>query len=170
MRSGWTWTKLKGLSVRQRLERKFWAVMGDVPVPTDDVCWVWPKPPAKDGYGLVMVWQRNKPSVVVRVHRLAYELMVGVIPDGLLVLHSCDNPVCVNPTHLWVGTQTDNMQDMSDKGRAGARKRRKLTTEQAREVRLLSRGLSPELIARRFGVSRACIRHIVSGRCYAEVH
>jgi hypothetical protein len=90
-----------------RIER-FWAgkqVVKD--------CWVWQGMIDKHGYGSVTYQYRVK-----RVHRLAWELTHGPIPDGLSVLHTCDNRVCYNPDHLWLGTQKDNMRDMVAKGRA----------------------------------------------------
>jgi hypothetical protein len=66
-----------------------------------------------DGYGRVHI-PKGKP---VPAHRFSYELVNGPIPDGLRVLHHCDNPPCVNPVHLFVGTQADNGRDMVAKGR-----------------------------------------------------
>ena len=72
-------------------------------------------------------------------HRVAYEAFVGQIPDGAFVLHRCDNPLCVNPEHLWLGNNADNMRDMESKGRAKHPKgeyhgRAKLTEVQVREI------------------------------------
>ncbi len=102
-------------------------------------------------------------------HRLAYTLAYGPIPDGLFVCHTCDNTLCVNPAHLFVGDQFDNMQDASRKGRlSGPRRghrRRKLTDEQcdAIEARALAGEVQADL-AREYGVSRTLISLLVSGR------
>jgi hypothetical protein len=74
-------------------------------------CWIWQKALRK-GYGLT--WHKGKK---VYAHRLMYEFVRGPIPPGLCVCHSCDNPRCVNPDHLWVGTERDNLRDMASKGR-----------------------------------------------------
>ena len=70
------------------------------------------------GYGVIE-------SIIkkLRSNRVAYELCVGPIPAGLHVLHHCDNPLCINPTHLFTGTHQDNMRDMNEKGRAGWQRR-----------------------------------------------
>lgn len=77
-----------------------------------DACWLWLASKAPGGYGQVRI---NR--VLVRAHRVAYERAVGPVPDGLHVLHRCDNPPCCNPAHLFVGTRSDNMRDMVAKGR-----------------------------------------------------
>jgi hypothetical protein len=76
-------------------------------------CWIWGGVRGTNGYGTI-----KKKSKAIRAHRASYELFVGPIPDGMHVLHKCDNPLCVNPEHLFVGTHIDNMRDMEKKGRA----------------------------------------------------
>ena len=76
-------------------------------------CWEWQGSKGKDGYGKLMVKRKN-----LRSHRVSYELFVGAIPKVLCVCHSCDNPLCVKPEHLWCGSHQDNMKDMIQKGRA----------------------------------------------------
>lgn len=95
----------KRISVRSRLEvnRK---------VNSETGCWEWTKSRGKKGYG--QIWVVDK---FIRVPRAAYEEYIGPIPEGLKVLHHCDNPPCFNPEHLFVGTQSENILDSVAKGR-----------------------------------------------------
>ena len=86
------------------------------------------------GYGQLMVYSVSK--MPLRAHRVSWELFRGAIPDGLHVLHRCDNPACVNPEHLFLGTATDNMADKYRKGRQARGEgvaRPKLTEAKVRE-------------------------------------
>lgn len=83
----------------------------------EDDCWLWLAGTSAGGYGLFF----NKGRIMA--HRFSYQLHRGTIPQGLRVCHSCDNPPCVNPKHLWLGTPKDNTQDMMNKGRFVCRKR-----------------------------------------------
>jgi len=87
-----------------------------------ETCWNWLGSVNNSGYGFIR-WHGERYGV----HRLSYELFIGNIPDGLFALHKCDNRKCVNPDHLWLGTQSDNLKDMYNKGREG--NRYKWTTE-----------------------------------------
>jgi hypothetical protein len=118
------------------------------------------------------------------VHRLAYTLAKGIIPPGLLVLHSCDNPRCLNPDHLSIGTNQDNADDMVKKGRstrdrkrpgtgpAGARNpKAKLTpaiVKQIREDRRLT-GLSVYKIAAKYGIGKSQAYNIISNTHWKDI-
>lgn len=127
-------------------------------------CFEWQGKPDKDGYGTFSV--RKK---VYRAHRFAYFLFHGVDPGEQLVLHRCDNPRCVNPRHLLLGTQADNIRDMDAKGRGnrvrlrGAQSGRALLSEDdVMEIRRSDKSFAQ--LAREKGVSRGCIQHIKQGR------
>lgn len=116
------------------------------------------------GYGIAT----HKGSKV-RAHRLEWEREYGPIPEGLCVLHHCDNPPCINVKHLFLGTQRENIEDRDRKGR-GAKppSRAKLTLEQAREMRALyaSGGTTQQQLADAFGISRRSVRDVVVGKSY----
>jgi DNA-binding CsgD family transcriptional regulator len=117
----------------------------------DDECWPWLKAiRKKDGYGH---------SRWGRAHRVAYALEHGAAPADLLVLHRCDNRVCCNPAHLWLGTQAENMRDRDSKGRGVVPedgRPRLLTPEQHEEV--WSSSESSAALAARLGVGEETVR------------
>jgi hypothetical protein len=154
-------------------------------------CWLWIGS-KRGGYGRMYFQGRNH-----NTNRLAYEWFVAPIPEGLDVLHKCDNPSCVRPDHLFVGTHSDNMRDMGRKGRARLQQHpeqtpfgeqhwmhrhpeliprgeqngsAKLTADQVREIRVLySQGATKRYLARQFSVVPATIRFIVNGITWREV-
>lgn len=80
------------------------------------MCWIWIYHKDSKGYGCI--WWNFKKKLA---HRLSWELFKGPIPKGKFVCHQCDNPICVKPSHLWIGTAKDNAEDMVKKGRQGIR-------------------------------------------------
>ncbi|MGJ0510229.1 MAG: HNH endonuclease signature motif containing protein [Methylocystis sp.] len=83
-----------------------------------DGCWEWTAAKSVRGYGTFGL----RKGKMVPAHRMSWELTYGKIPDGLIVCHHCDNPECVRPDHLFLGTYSDNTQDMIRKGRGGIQK------------------------------------------------
>lgn len=120
-------------------------------------CWIWTRCKNKpNGYGVATV--RNK---CVRAHRLSWELHNGKIPAGRLVLHHCDTPLCVNPSHLFLGTVRDNIEDKIAKGR---QKRLKLSDRDVVKLREMFRsGVNRRFIARSFRVSLCSVYVVNSG-------
>lgn len=132
-----------------------------------DACWLWSGMIHKDGYGGISI---NRVSF--KAHRVSYELYKGAIPEGMLVCHSCDVRNCVNPKHLFLGSHTDNMRDMKEKGRANKDKRGggkpKLSHSLAIEIRgLFSAGVyNHRQLAERYNVGRAAIHNIILNKSW----
>ena len=100
----------KVIMLKLELEQRFWAKVE--PIPEGRGCWEWVGSFQRRGYGSFSVHGTIKPA-----HRASWEMHNGPIPHGLWVLHKCDNPSCVNPLHLFLGTHVDNMLDMVAKKR-----------------------------------------------------
>lgn len=114
------------------------------------------------GYGSICINYRT-----LSAHRLAWEIENGPIPNGLSVLHRCDNRACINPAHLFLGTQADNMRDMSEKGRSSRGEKNakaKLTEAQVRVIR--EDGRSHRAIAADYGVAKTTVGDIKRGRIW----
>lgn len=132
-------------------------------------CWIWTAAVDRKGYGKLGMRIDGKPRTV-QAHRVAYQMLVGPIPDGMVLCHRCDNPPCVNPTHLFVGTIADNMRDMARKGRF-SRSQAKLTPELVREIRsrYIPRRVSLTMLAAQYGVSFQLISLVVNRRIWQDV-
>lgn len=129
-----------------------------------ETCWIWKGSKNPTGYGAT-----NKGSIKISAHRFSYELFKGEIIDGLFVCHSCDNPSCVNPDHLWLGNNKDNMKDMHDKGRIFT----KLTAYQINKIRdawnnNYYHGLGSEL-CKKYGVTVGHLSNIVNRRIWKHI-
>lgn len=131
-------------------------------------CWLWVGAKSRDGYG--KFWNGHyrfgdfrRGPVTVLAHRWAYERFLGAIPEGNYVLHRCDVPSCVNPSHLFVGTQATNVADCARKGRRNQTRYQKLSAELHNEIRARYRrgGVSQAELGREFGVSQSSIGAIV---------
>jgi hypothetical protein len=134
-------------------------------------CWEWQGRLNQDGYGRPHVGGKQ-----IMAHRLSYETFVGKIPKGLLVLHKCDNPCCVNPNHLFIGTDMDNQKDMIKKGRKrwGEREPRALLTDDAvKFIRKHGKPKDPKYgwrpLGKRFGVSSETIRAAFHARQWKHI-
>lgn len=152
------------------VEERFWA---NVQKGGPGECWLWTGLLTDKGYGRVFSNGRY-----LGAHRFSYRLHEGPVPKGLFVCHRCDNPRCVNPDHLWLGTNADNMADMAEKGRANheprmlgeSHTRAKLTEKKVREIRRLRReGLTLEAIAKQYGVCFQTVSLVVNRKSWAHV-
>ena len=133
-------------------------------------CWVWIAFREKDGYGRFKFNGKNIPA-----HRFSWINTYGEIPKGFLVLHKCDNPPCVNPEHLFLGTQKDNIRDMLIKNRDNysfgeKHGLSKLKDKYIPEIRNLYKdGNTIKYIAGVYEVSLMAIHRIIKGRAWKHV-
>jgi len=152
-------------------ETRFWARVDKDSSPAG--CWLWTGGTASAGYGIIGINYKS-----IGVHRFSYALHNGPIPDGMFVCHHCDNPACVNPAHLFLGTPQDNMDDMASKGRAvhshaprlsgESHPNSKLTQAQVDEMRSLYATGEHSIagLATRYNVTRANVSFIVKWRTW----
>jgi hypothetical protein len=143
---------------------RFWtkAIIKDDPA----ACWEWQANKNHRGYGLFASWDENRKTHHVAAHRYAWELVNGPVKDGLFVLHRCDNRGCVRPSHLFLGTQQDNVDDMVAKGRGirGERHHKaKVSDAQAEAIRSL-RGIVPQsTVGKTYGLTQTAVSYIMRG-------
>lgn len=129
-----------------------------------DGCWLWTGHTDSGGYGMIKRFGKMK-----KAHRISYELHVGKIPKGLFVCHRCDNPPCVNPTHIFIGTARENFIDAIEKGRvhqkSGSSHWRYMLTPTIREkikTTYLQSNVSQTKLANTYGISQQLVSLIVN--------
>lgn len=131
-------------------------------------CWEWTGKVAPNGYGILNMGTRS-----LMAHRVSYELAVGSIPEGQMILHSCDNRRCVNPNHLRPGSHMDNMIDRQIRLRTPRGRKipqAKLNEDQVREIRKLCiNDVRYPVIARQFGVSTSTIQAVAAHKNWKHV-
>lgn len=148
---------------RGTLEERFWS---HVDKSNADGCWLWTAATHTYGYGRLFA-----NGVVTEAHRVSYELNVGPIPDGMHVCHRCDNPPCVRPEHLFLGTNTENRRDSVRKNRHAHGVKQggtKLTDEIACTIRkrFASGETNKSALAREYGVTSSCIHDVLTSKTW----
>lgn len=148
-------------------EKRFWS---KVDVSHDNKCWEWKAGLMGNGYGQFRPHRDDQQLNTRLAHKLSWIFSFGDIPKGLSVLHRCDNPKCVNPSHLFLGTQADNLKDMRDKERGAmgsCNGMSKLTEDQVRSIHKDGRRRSE--ISKEFGVSMSVISNIKNHRVWKHL-
>lgn len=140
-------------------------------VDTSGECWTWTGSRTISGYPMMTLYVNGKRTRPKLMTRYIYEILNGPIPDGLFIMHACDNPPCVRPDHLSAGTPKENSCDRILRGRHirdGRVPNAKLTLTQAEEIRARYRtgGIFQKDLARAYNVSPGIVQRIVSGNGY----
>jgi len=149
------------------LAERFWT---KVIVHGDDECWEWTACQNRGGYGRIGRGYTDEGTE--QAHRVSWLIHNGRIPDGMHVLHTCDNAECTNPRHLYLGGNIENGRDRADRGRAvvplGSRHpSSKLSADDVREIRRLHGSVSHKELARRYGVRYQSIQAIIKRKNWA---
>jgi hypothetical protein len=131
-------------------------------------CWVWMGGVNARGYG-----KASMDGKFIPAHRMSYILFFGEIPDGKLVCHACDNPPCVKPAHLWIGTTQENTKDMVKKRRHIFGEKSsvsKLSSQDVRDILALERlGINQAVIGEKFNISAGHVNNIVKKRVWKHI-
>ena len=145
------------------LAQRFWSKVDPAP---SECCWEWTACKSSDGYGSFKLNYQN-----LGAHRVAYTLAKGEIPEGLIVRHTCDNPVCCNPDHLILGTLAQNNADRQERNRQAKGKQNgksKLTEEQAMEI--YNSSLSHYELSKLYNISKRNVSSIKCKKIWKHIH
>lgn len=152
----------------ERQKDNFWVKVKRL---SEDECWEWTGGKLRFGYGRFRIGNSSH----IAAHRISWFLTNGKIPENMLVCHKCDNPGCVNPNHLFIGTQKDNMQDCAVKGRTYDRIGSKNSNAKLKESDIpiirerLNKGEAQASIAKRYKVGQMQISYIKNRINWAHV-
>lgn len=154
------------MSANDRVKRRKIALM-EIDIDKSGSCWEWTGRRNTSGYGLTAIRGGSELA-----HRAYWQLIVGEIPEGLYLLHSCDNKKCVNPAHLRIGTHAENMAEAKERNRMRPLRgdkngRAKISYEIADEIRKDS-GSSNVALGRRYGVSDVVISNVRMGKSWVR--
>lgn len=173
---------LESQGLNDSFQDRFWKKV--LIVPYDAGCWIWlgyGRIGDSDkfiGYGVIFTgtWKPDGTPLAIGAHRASWVLHYGPIPEGLYVMHKCDNPLCVRPDHLRLGTATENCQDKLRKGRANppAGERcamHKMTEPEVIEIRRLysAGGISLKNLGLRFGLGQTSVMAIVHRKTWKHI-
>jgi hypothetical protein len=142
------------------LSERFWQKVNKT-----ETCWLWTGAMLKTGYGSIRVNHKAE-----RAHRVAYELSVGPIQAGRILLHSCDNPLCVNPSHLRPGDKRENTNDAIARGQHATGERSARSKLSGNDVKIIkaaiAAGITGRSLAKTFSVDETTISHIKLGKSW----
>lgn len=170
--NGGTNTVYRGMDIPEKYKSRFWSLV----TKTKSGCWLWNGSLNHNGYGTFSIVGKT-----VRAHRVSMVLSGSEIPDGMCVCHHCDVRNCVNPSHLFLGSQKDNARDAIEKGRHPLENllihsvgedhwSSKLTAEKVLEMRSLhSKGFGFNSLGKKFGVSKFAAKKAVLKRTWAHI-
>ena len=125
-------------------------------------CWLWTYHTNSKGYGVVKVNKKD-----CKAHRISFQEFVGDIPDGAIVMHTCDNPSCVNPRHLRIGTYSDNTRDMYLKNRFPLQK---INAEVANKIYEDCKLMKQKDVAEKYGVGFRTVSAIATGKTWSYIN
>lgn len=138
-----------------------------------DACWIWNLKPDAYGYGQMGIRGAEGEMTTRKAHRVSYEIFCGKIPKNISVLHKCDNPICINPAHLFLGTKTDNMNDKKNKKRHHFGNKHPMAKLSEDDVQVIigleAGGITHQKIADKFDVCRQNISKICARNSWTHM-
>lgn len=154
--------------VWHKIEEKFWGRVNKT-----NECWFWIGPKMRNGYGVFHLYGHTGKGTTMLAHRMSYFLKHKELPNDLCVCHSCDNRLCVNPNHLWLGTLAENLKDMYMKKRSKVfgeeNGMSKFKVEDIAKIRALKGRFSQRVVGNKYGVSGSTICAIWNNQRYKNV-